>query len=607
MKKSQNNQFRLQIVIGFIIALIGGLAAVAAGVLQAPLIGLGGNIFGLIALLITAWLTFRGLNKIEEEHNEEVHWYVGILDAIPFPLSVTDMNMNWTFINHPVEQFLKVKREDIIGHQCSEWNADICKTENCGIARLRKNYLQTFFSQMGGHFQVDTSYLNNVKGERIGHIEVVQDITRLMSAQQYQDKAIDSVAGYLDKMAQGDLSFEISELPAADKNTEEVRKNFIKIQNNLKTARGRLQEALKSVQDNANKVSAASRQLASAANQASDATTQIATTMNQVAKGTTQQAQSISRTSQSIEQMAQAIQSVSAGSKDQEHAVDKAFGSATQLDQFIQKMADVSKQNASSGSAATATSRTGEQTVKGTIQAIDGIRTKVGASAERVREMGKRSAQIGAIVETIDDIAAQTNLLALNAAIEAARAGEQGKGFAVVADEVRKLAERSSAATKEIGELVHSIQAVVQEAVQSMDEGLKEIDHGVERAGDAGQALNSVLKTAEEVYLRGNETMQVSSQAIDVSKLLVDAMQSVSEVAKQNNQTTQTMTNISNEAMQAVENIASISEENSAAVEEVSASTEEMSAQVEEVNASAQSLAEMAEMLQKVVSNFKLR
>jgi len=223
-----------------------------------------------------------------------------------------------------------------------------------------------------------------------------------------------------------------------------------------------------------------------------------------------------------------------------------------------------------------------------------------------VQEMGKRSEEIGAIVETIQDIASQTNLLALNAAIEAARAGEHGKGFAVVADEVRKLAERSSLATKEIGGLIKRIQGTVAEAVLAMDEGAKEVESGVALANEAGSALGSILAAAEKVYTQAKEAGEAAKLMNVASDELLEAVESVSAVVEQNTASTEEMSAGASEVSQAIENIASVSEENSAAVEEVSASTEEMSAQVEEVTASAQSLMEMAKELQAVVALFKL-
>jgi len=220
--------------------------------------------------------------------------------------------------------------------------------------------------------------------------------------------------------------------------------------------------------------------------------------------------------------------------------------------------------------------------------------------------MGAKSDQIGVIIETIDDIASQTNLLALNAAIEAARAGEHGKGFAVVADEVRKLAERSSVATKEIGALIKSIQSTVSESVVAMEEGIQEVENGVVRANQAGEALSSILKTADMVYQGSKESVAVAQQAIQASNQLVSAMDNVSSVVERNSAATTTMGSHSETVNSAMENIASISEENSAAVEEVSAAAEEMSAQVEEVTASAQALSEMSHHLMETVKRFKV-
>ncbi len=127
---------------------------------------------GLAAVLFALFSSCKAIK-------EKLFWYESILDSIPFPISVTDKNMNWTFVNKPVEELLKKSRDELLGLHCSNWGANICKTENCGITCLHKNVLQTTFRQMGLHFQVDTAYLRDRAGEIVGHIEVVQDITRM--------------------------------------------------------------------------------------------------------------------------------------------------------------------------------------------------------------------------------------------------------------------------------------------------------------------------------------------------------------------------------------------------------------------------------------------
>ncbi len=218
-----------------------------------------------------------------------------------------------------------------------------------------------------------------------------------------------------------------------------------------------------------------------------------------------------------------------------------------------------------SNNAATA-AREGSITVSETIQGMESIRSKVGFSAQKVQEMGNRSDQIGAIVETIDDIASQTNLLALNAAIEAARAGEHGKGFAVVADEVRNLAERSSSATKEIGSLIKGIQQTVSEAVSAMNESATEVETGTDRASRAGTALENILKAAESVSEQAQLATNAVAQMGGLSNELVAAADDVSAIVEENTAATEEMAAGSSEITQAIDNIASVSEENSAAV-----------------------------------------
>jgi methyl-accepting chemotaxis protein len=149
-------------------------------------------------------------------------------------------------------------------------------------------------------------------------------------------------------------------------------------------------------------------------------------------------------------------------------------------------------------------------------------------SATFVKSLGERSKQIGDIVSVIDDIADQTNLLALNAAIEAARAGEQGRGFAVVADEVRKLAERTAKSTSEIGEMIRGIQDEVSKAVHSMENATSNVDVGVELVTQAGSALQAIVKSADELQLM---VQQIASAADEMSATSEEINRDIEQIA----------------------------------------------------------------------------
>jgi methyl-accepting chemotaxis protein len=415
-------------------------------------------------------------------------------------------------------------------------------------------------------------------------------------------KAFDALINYMQGMgvsavaiSQNDLTTTVTPKSAKD----ELGNAFAKMITGLRDAVGQ-------VADSANAVTAAAAQLASASQQSGDATSQIATTIQQVALGTAQQTEGVTKTSASVEQMGRAIDGVAKGAQEQAKAISMASQITSRINVAIEQVANNAQAVTRDSAQAATYSRDGAKTVKETILGMEAIRAKVGLSTTKVEEMGTRSEEIGAIVETIEDIASQTNLLALNAAIEAARAGEQGKGFAVVADEVRKLAERSSLATKEIAALIKGIQKTVSEAVTAMQASAVEVESGVVRANSAGEALDNILGAAESVYKQAEEAGQAAAKVSAAATELVEAVDSVSAVIEENTAATEEMAANSSELTEAIENIASVSEENSASVEEVSASTEEVSAQVEEVSASAASLMEMAETLQQVVSRFKL-
>ena len=396
-------------------------------------------------------------------------------------------------------------------------------------------------------------------------------------------------------IADGDLTGSIT--PKGE--TDVLGHAFLKMSESLRTA-------INDVAESAASVNESSAQLAFNSEQAGQATSQIAMTIQQVASGTSQQAASISRTASSVSQMTNAIDGVARGAQAQSEDIAKAVVLTNQLSQEIQKVAGNAGEVVRGSTNASDAARNGVTIVNETLQGMNTIKAKVDISAKKVQEMGSRSDQIGEIITTIEDIASQTNLLALNAAIEAARAGDAGKGFAVVADEVRKLAERSAVATREIGALIGGIQSTVNEAVKAMQEGSQEVDLGVTKAGQAGDALKSILDAAEEVKSQAELAAGATTVMAKSADELVSAVDSVSAVVEENTAATEQMTASSSEVSQSIENIASISEENSAAVEEVSASTEEMSAQVEEVSTSARELAEQSDKLKEVVSRFKL-
>ena len=434
----------------------------------------------------------------------------------------------------------------------------------------------------------DRGYLNKVsqQGDEVGAM-----FRASFSLLDYMKE----MAGAAEKVAGGDLTTQVT----ARSQKDQLGNSFSRMIDNLQGQVGQVAE-------NAHKLNEASAQMAEAAKQAGTATSQIAITIQQLTSGATQQSDAVNRTAGSIEKMSQMIETVARSSQDQSEAVERASKVTNQISSSIKQVAGNAKAVTEDSTRAANAARAGFQTVEDTVKGMQAIKSKVDYSAHKVQDMGSRSDQIGAIVETIEDIASQTNLLALNAAIEAARAGEHGKGFAVVADEVRKLAERASSATKEIGGLIRGIQQTVSEAVKAMDESAHEVENGVQNTNKAGEALRAILAAAESVNQQAVQAAQAAEQMTSASADLVNSVETVAQSISQSTTATEKMARDSGEVTRAIENIASVSEENSASFEEVSASADEMKIQVEQVGQSASDLSEMADELQQVVKQFVL-
>jgi methyl-accepting chemotaxis protein len=238
---------------------------------------------------------------------------------------------------------------------------------------------------------------------------------------------------------------------------------------------------------------------------------------------------------QSAEQLASASEEISAG------AGQTAESSRVQSDQTLQvatamqemsstvlQISDNSQKASDASRSAAEAARNGGKVVEETLVTMRGIADSTAKVASTVTQLGKGSEQIGKIISVIDDIADQTNLLALNAAIEAARAGEQGRGFAVVADEVRKLAERTTKATKEIADMIKSIQQETQNAVQAMEQEIKEVHVGVEKTSASGAALREIIKMSENV---GDMIATIATAATEQSATTEQINSNVSQIS----------------------------------------------------------------------------
>jgi methyl-accepting chemotaxis protein len=331
------------------------------------------------------------------------------------------------------------------------------------------------------------------------------------------------------------------------------------------------------LQSSALSVSSTSQQMASSANDTSSAATAIAQTIEQVGREIGESARSAQEIAKGTEQLAAAAEGATV-------AVDvllRAIGDVSEAGETIAQLMTEAQGIVGSGISA----------VERTSASMTRIQDQVEESSKSVHELGQQGRQIGAIVQTIEDIAEQTNLLALNAAIEAARAGEQGKGFAVVADEVRKLAERSSSATQEIAALIGNVQQRVEEAVEAMEAGAREVSQGAACSADAADALGQIVASASSV-----------GQMAGKNKLSVEQM---SESAAKVQSAILSVGSVSEESASSAQQLSAATEEVAASTEEVSAAVEEQTANIQQVSAAAQQLSSMAAELDAVAHRFK--
>jgi twitching motility protein PilJ len=274
-----------------------------------------------------------------------------------------------------------------------------------------------------------------------------------------------------------------------------------------KDALGNVVDSVNYMLDNFTKVLERVRK---AATDVQSSANQILVASAAMANGAAQQDQEITNTSSAVEELTVSMKQVSNNAEASAESARRALDAAEQ----------------------------GNRSVRNTLEGMQRIRGSVQITAKKIKSLGDRSLEISEIINVINDITEQTNLLALNAAIEAARAGEAGRGFGVVADEIRKLAEHSRKATKDIAVLIRAIQTETNDAVVVMEEGTKEVEEGARLADQAGRALEAISTVVRQSAELVEQISLASKQQVRGTEGVANAMQIISNITRQTSQGT---------------------------------------------------------------------
>lgn len=373
-------------------------------------------------------------------------------------------------------------------------------------------------------------------------VAIVIGIAVALFLANYIVKPVQYVVGRMNQIAKGDFTGEDLQIKSKDE--------IGQLSDSVNLMSSSLKGLVTSVQNVTDQVAASSEELSAGAELTTTATEHVVNNINEVAKGA-------------------------------EVSAEVATNSALAMDEVsvgVQRIAESSSEVAAMSQQSTDIAKDGNAKIERAVVQMGRISGTVESTSSIIKQLGERSKQIGDIVTAITDISSQTNLLALNAAIEAARAGEHGKGFAVVADEVRKLAEQSQDSAAKIKELIERTQEDTKQSIQSMMNVVHEVQAGTLDVNEAGVAFKKILEAEILVAEQIHEVSAISEQMSANSQEVSASVQEVQAIATQSSEGAQTI---------------------------VTASREQL-ASMEEISESAKSLSEMSEALQNELAKFKI-
>ncbi len=388
--------------------------------------------------------------------SQKISLQVQYLENLPSPVVIIDKEFSIQYLNKSASQVIGKEAAVLLGQKCyDQFKTCHCQTNECALNKAMENdgvfAAETVAKPNGKEMPIiyTGAPVKNKKGEIIGAMEAVADISEIKEMQNYLTRSTQKMLSAMDQFAEGDLTVEV----VPEKENDDLGKLFKGFNKSIKNVRNAIEQVNGAVQAVAS------------------ASTQISSSSEEMAAGASEQSSQTSEVASAVEEMTRTILETSKNTI---------------------KAADNSKN-------ANAMAKKGVSKIDKTNSGMKKIVDSAMEAGKLIAELAQKTEQIGEITQVIDDIADQTNLLALNAAIEAARAGEQGRGFAVVADEVRKLAERTTKATKEISNMIKEVQTEAKAADSSMSEAGKSVEEGMSLTAEVADVLHEILLVNSKV------------------------------------------------------------------------------------------------------------